>query len=339
MASSTQQHPSPILFFETATAYQRSHALKAAVDLDLFTAIGEGNGTPQQIAARCSASERGIRILCDYLSVSGLLTKSDGDYSLTRDSTIFLDRRSPAYMGNALRFLHSDFELRAFHDLTEAVRKGGTALGGHGSMDPEHPIWVEFARSMASMSVMPAEFMARLIDAGAGERWKVLDIAAGHGRYGIAIAQQNPNAEIVAVDWRPVLAVAQENADRAGVGDRYRTIPGSAFEVDFGEGYDIVLLTNFLHHFEQATCEKLLAKIRRALKSGGRVVTLEFVPNEDRISPPMAASFALTMLSNTEAGDAYLHKELEAMFRNTGYASCDLHPVPGMPQSVLISVR
>src|SRR5437667_349702 len=84
----------------------------------------------------------------------------------------------------------------------------------------------------------------------AGEPWKVLDIAAGHGLFGIAVARQNPNSQIVALDWSNVLAVAQENARAAGLGDRYHTLPGSAFEVDYGGDYDLVLLTNFLHHFD-----------------------------------------------------------------------------------------
>ena len=84
-----------------------------------------------------------------------------------------------------------------------------------------------------------------------GQKWKVLDIAAGHGMYGVTIAKQNPNAEIFAVDWPQVLQVAEENANAAGVAARYHKIPGSAFEVDFGNDYDLVLLTGFLHHFDQ----------------------------------------------------------------------------------------
>src|SRR5829696_9173264 len=104
MSEQTPQ-PSPELFFETANAYQRSSALKAAVELGLFTAVAEGNRTARDLAARCGASERGVRILSDYLVVAGLLTKGVEGYGLTRDSAVFLDSRSPAYMGGALEFL------------------------------------------------------------------------------------------------------------------------------------------------------------------------------------------------------------------------------------------
>src|SRR5262245_41549032 len=97
--------PSPLLFFETVNAYQRTEALKAAIELDLFTAIGEGRGTVKELAERCQASERGVRILCDFLTVIGFLTKQDNGYQLTQDTAIFLDKRSPAYIGGAAEFL------------------------------------------------------------------------------------------------------------------------------------------------------------------------------------------------------------------------------------------
>src|SRR6185437_13646177 len=106
-SSSTAQQPSPQLFFQTINAHQRTEALKAAIELEVFTAIGEGNTTAAQIAQRCEASERGMRILCDFLTIHGMLTKQNGQYALTLDSATFLDKRSPAYLGTAIEFLCS----------------------------------------------------------------------------------------------------------------------------------------------------------------------------------------------------------------------------------------
>src|SRR5437870_3009718 len=91
--SGAHQGPSPTLFFSTMGAFQRTAALKGAIELDVFTAIGEGSKTAPKIAKRCQASERGIRILCDYLTLMGFLSKSGNDYSLTQDAALFLDRR------------------------------------------------------------------------------------------------------------------------------------------------------------------------------------------------------------------------------------------------------
>jgi SAM-dependent methyltransferase len=139
----------------------------------------------------------------------------------------------------------------------------------------------------------------------------------------------------VALDWAPVLEAAKSNAERAGVADRYEMLPGNAFDVDFGQTYDIVLLTNFLHHFDAATCVGLLRKVRAALKPGGRAAALEFVPNEDRISPPVPATFSLMMLPTTQSGDAYTFRELEAMYREAGFARVTGQPVPTGPHTMV----
>jgi ubiquinone/menaquinone biosynthesis C-methylase UbiE len=337
--ASAAHQPSPVLFFETLSAYERTEALKAAVELDLFTAIGEGAATAQAAAKRCGASERGTRILCDFLAVIGFLTKDGNSYGLTPDTAKFLDKKSPAYAGAAMGFLTSPMLTDGFKNLAAAVRKGGTVLAGEGDLEPNHPIWVEFAHSMAHLMALPAMLIANLLNVADGRKLKVLDIAAGHGIFGITLAQHNPNVEVVAVDWANVLEVAKENAQKAGVAARHRTIAGSAFEVDFGAGYDLVLLTNFLHHFDIATCEKLLKKVHAGLVSGGRAVALEFVPNEDRISPPPAATFSLKMLAGTPHGDAYTFAEYQRMFANSGFSRTELRQLPPTFEQLVISEK
>lgn len=334
----TQKQPSPALVFETLNGYQRTQALKAGIELELFTAIGEGNNTAKTIAERCGASERGTRILCDFLTVAGFLTKQDNTYSLTSDSATFLDKRSPAYMGTVSEFILSDHIKDKFERLTDAVRKGGSVAEDE-AFQPDHPMWVKFARAMQPMMAMPAQLMAQLADAKHDQPLRVLDIAAGHGLFGIAFAKQNTQLQVTAVDWPKVVEVAKENAQAAGVADRYHTNPGSAFDVDYGTGYDIVLLTNFLHHFDKATCEVLLKKVHAALADGGRAVTLEFVPNDDRITPPQAAVFSMQMLGGTPAGDAYTFVELEQMFRNAGFSQSEMHELPPSVERVIVSYK
>lgn len=337
--AATAEQVSPSLFFETISAYERTEALKAAIELELFTAIGGGAVTAHDAAKRCSASERGTRMLCDYLVVIGFLTKNDGRYGLTPDTAKFLDKKSPAYAGTAMGFLTSETITDGFKNLAAAVRKGGTVLPGEGGLEPNHPVWVEFAHSMAPLMALPAMLIANLLNVADGLKLKVLDIAAGHGMFGITLAQQNPNVEVVAVDWANVLEVAKENAQKAGVAARHRTIAGSAFEVDYGAGYDLVLLTNFLHHFDVPTCEKLLKKVRAALVPGGRAVALEFVPNEDRVSPPPAATFCLKMLAGTPHGDAYTFSEYQRMFANAGFARTELRQLPPSFEQALLAEK
>ena len=330
------QGPGPERIFETLNAYQKTAALKTAIELDVFTAISQGTNTTAALAKKCQASERGIRILCDFLVVNGFLAKNELLYELAPDSAIFLNKRSPAYIGSAVGFLTLPELTGAFKDLTAIVRKGGSLDGDATTAEPDSPKWVEFARSMAPLQKLPAEAVAESLDAGAGAKWKVLDIAAGHGMYGVTIAKHNPNAEIFAVDWPRVLDVAKENAQTAGVASRYHALPGNAFDVEFGMDYDLALITGFLHHFDQAAIETLLRKVYSALKPGGAAVTVEFVPNEDRVTPPIPAAFSMVMLGSTRAGDAYPFSEYERMFRAAGFSSSELRRTPG-PQSIIIS--
>src|SRR2546427_2403461 len=137
--------PSPALVFDTLMAHHRSAALQPAMGLELFRAIGEGPGDIASLARQCSASERGVRILCDYLTVIGLLGKEDNRYHHTPASAMFLDPRSPACVASISRFLGNPALHEPFLRLADIVRKGSTVLPGQGTVEPENPIWVEFA--------------------------------------------------------------------------------------------------------------------------------------------------------------------------------------------------
>jgi 2-polyprenyl-3-methyl-5-hydroxy-6-metoxy-1,4-benzoquinol methylase len=329
--------PSPALFFDTVFAFQRTLALKAAIELDIFTAIGDGARTAGEIAARCAGSPRGCRILCDNMATLGFLTKTGDTYALTPDSALFLTKRSPAYLGGTMEFMYSPEVLRRLEDLVNTIRRGATPPDDH-FVTEANPMWVTFARAMVPMMMPSALAMAEILDIASAGPIRILDIAAGHGMFGIVMAQRNPAAEVVALDWAPVLQVAAENARAMGVAGRHRTLAGDAFTTDYGSGYGLVLLTNFLHHFDRLTCVALLRKVAESLNAGGRVAILEFVPNEDRISPPMAAGFALTMLAATPGGDAYTLRELREMLADAGFSNAAAHPLPN-PQTVIVASK
>lgn len=333
------EEPSISAVYDALTAYQRTAALKAGIELDVFTAIGEGADTLAALAARCRAAERGLRALCDRLVVDGFLRREGARYTLAPTAGAFLDRRSPVCVGAAATFCTAPTIVEAFARLTEAVRRGGTAVPEHGTLAPAHPIWVEFARAMAGVAGVTARLLANLLDVSHAPPWKVLDVAAGHGMFGITLASENPEATVVALDWPNVLAVAEENATAAGVRGRFQTIAGSAFEVDWGRDYDLVLLPNFLHHFDEPTCRQVLTRARAALAPAGRVVIVEFIPDEDRLGPPEAVSFELVMLASTPAGDAYTFRQYEAMLRASGFADATLHELRPSPNRVVIARR
>ena len=324
---------SPDLFMDAALAYQQTAAIKAAVELDLFSKIAQGNNTAERLAQSTGAAARGMRILCDYLTVRGHLEKNGEVYRLTPSTAVFLDRSSPSWIGGIVEYLAAPEMMDLFlGDPASYVRNGGSI--GLANNAPDHPIWVKFARAMASFRAPVAAKVASEL-----ARWsprRVLDIAAGHGMFGVALAQAVPGAEITAVDWQAVLSVARENAEAAGVSERYRTLAGSAFDIDWGSGFNLALLANFLHQLDRDACVVLLRKVRMSLVSGGRAAVVELVPNEDRVSPRFPATFSFQMLGSTPQGDAYTAREFENMGRAAGFGQVTVTSLPPSPQSLIL---
>ncbi|WP_431322142.1 methyltransferase [Rhizobium sp. YTU87027] len=335
--SSTQvvhEEISPASLVDAMFAFRKTAAMKAAIEFDLFTKFGGQARTAKMLASDLDCAERGVRILCDFLVVSGFLTKSGESYALTPSSQAFLDRRSPAYMGAAIDFLASPQMMSLFLENPAAfVRNGGSV--GLANVAPDNPIWVKFARAMGSFTGPSAKALASDVATWPKLPSKVLDIAAGPGAFGIEIAKVAPSARVVAIDWKPVLAVTEENATKAGVAERFNFRPGSAFEVDWGSGYDLILLPNFLHHFDREGCVTLLKKARASLVPEGRVAVVEFVPNEDRVSPEFPAAFAMVMLATTPNGDAYTGRELAEMAKSAGFRVVATKPLSPSPASLI----
>jgi ubiquinone/menaquinone biosynthesis C-methylase UbiE len=321
--------------FDIALAYQKTAALIAAVKLDIFTVIGSGAMPIDDLASRTGASHRGLRILCNYLTILGLLNKRDSQYSLTPTARTFLDEASPFARGKIVDFVAAPEMIDLFfRDPTSYVRNGGST--GLANISPDHPVWIRFAKGMAPFAAANAKRVAAHVATFANPPYTVLDIAAGHGLYGIEIAKAVPDSLVTAVDWASVLTVAKANAAAAGVTDRFRTVDGNALELDWGCEFDLVLLPNFLHHFDIDTCASLLRKAKFSLTAGGQALGVEFVPNEDRVSPPIPAMFAFWMLATTPSGDAYTERELDEMARNAGFCGATTRPLGSAPERLVI---
>src|SRR6266849_5598806 len=194
------QKPTPERIFNALNAYQQTATLKTAIELDIFTVIAEGAQEAKAIAEKVKASEKGVRVLCDFLTIHGFLNKDGQKYRLMEDAAFFLSKRSPAYLGTIVGFLANDWVHGNFSRLTEIVRHGGSAAADSDNTKPNDEAWVAFAKSMAPMMMPAAQFIAGMLDAPAGKPIKVLDIAAGHGMFGITIAKHNPNAHITELD-------------------------------------------------------------------------------------------------------------------------------------------
>lgn len=326
--------PAPII--ASILGYFRTAAMLAATRLDLFTRIAEGVGNVPALAAACGAEERSIRALCDFLVVDRHLEGDRNGYRLTQSSALFLDKRSPAYMGSIADFLASAANRsQALDDPVGFMLK--QLRESAGNVEPENPVWVAYARAMTPLSLPVAKSAAAALAPRCRDARRILDIAAGSGVFGIELLRLLPEARVTAIDWPAVLAEAGANAGRRKVAERWSPLPGNAFEVEFGGGYDLVLLPNFLHHFDRSTNVALLRKVHAALAKDGHVAIIEFVPNEDRVSPPDGALFAMRMLGTTPAGDAYTLAEYRQMLTEAGFARVEDYSLAPAPQQLIVA--
>ena len=289
--------------YDAMQAYQKTAALTAAVKLDIVTLIGGGAATSDALAEKTAASSRGMRILCDFLTVMGLLSKQDGAYSATepaqeisRSLLTGVDRR----LDRILRRPRNGAPRARRPGFLRETRRFGRACAPGSRPSDLAPL----RQGRDSDCTRRSQARRRLSRCSGPRPLTVLDVAAGHGFYGIELAKAFPEAVVTAVDWPSVLELASANARDAGVGERFRVVAGNAFEVDWGDDFDLVILANFLHYFSPEECATILRKVKSSLSPRGRACAVDFVPDEDRVSPPMQAMFAFLMLATTPGGDA-----------------------------------
>ncbi|MEK7270129.1 MAG: class I SAM-dependent methyltransferase [Planctomycetota bacterium] len=320
--------------YELCLAHHKTAALRAAVEMDVFTRIGRAGASAEALAAGTGSSPRGMRILCDFLCVIGLLEKNGGTYVLTPEAGRYLDRTSTQCLADVVGYYASEkMAMMVMRDPASYVMAGGNAGAGMESVG--HPVWVQYARAMAPFASIAAKRAAAYLARKGMRPERVLDVAAGHGLFGLEAARISDTAALVAIDGEGVLAVARENAEKAGMASRFRVIVGDAFEADWDGAYDLILIPNFLHHFHRDACVRLLAKSKGHLAPGGAIFVIDIMPNPDRVSPPEKAAFAFFMLATTKEGDAYTAEEIERMARDAGLAVAGSMPLSPTPQTLL----
>jgi ubiquinone/menaquinone biosynthesis C-methylase UbiE len=323
-------NPDPV--FQILMAYRLAAILRAAIELDVFSALVRGGGVAR-VAKACGAPERPVRMLLDALAAGSpaVLRKRGAEYRLTPLSRRFLVRGVPGYVGALMPLFGHRSMWEAFYDLPRAVR-AGTSVMRRNAHAKGQAFWEDFARATAADAVPKARAMIRLLGRlprGA----KVLDLACGSGGYGATFAERVPGAEVTLLDQPHVLAVTRRLVDAP-----VRYLPGDLFRTPFGGPYDVVIASHVFHHFDPSECLALARKTARALKPGGRLVIQEFVPDEARARKVQPLVFALTMLVWTRAGDAYSFGQYRGWLRKAGFAEVEQH-ADALPPADLIIAR
>ena len=288
----------PADFFEMMLAYKTTALLTAGIDLGVFDALATASGTSAEVAEKLDLSERGARFL-DGLAALGLARVRRGD--LRPDA----GQRGASGAGAARarrRHGQGDVEQLGVGGDGRAARRGAPRRpGGAGARRDAQDVRVlgAFAEFAGAVARPTAELAANRLDSWASGRSRldVLDVACGHGLYGFTLATRQPHARIWSLDWPNVLPLARKHAAAMGVSERASTIPGDMFEVPLGGPYNVVMVTNVLHHFSPERGVALLRRLAPHMAEDGRLVLVGFVTHDGPPAQDAAAHlFSVLML-------------------------------------------
>jgi 2-polyprenyl-3-methyl-5-hydroxy-6-metoxy-1,4-benzoquinol methylase len=307
----------PARIVDTLIAYWRSDALKAAIDLDLFTALGGRRRTAAQLAAQCDAEGPGLRTLCDYLASLGLLRVRRGRYSSAPDARRFLDAASPDALVAIPRFFNADPLASAFSHLARTVRHGAPPIAA----SRRERMWRTFATAALPLRrwfagpAADALLKMRLV------RGRILDVGAGASPLGIELLRRTEDTSLVVQDRPSIVRVALRHARDSGVRDRVSALAGDARTVAWPGPFDLILMVNVLDYLDEDVAARILKKARAALAPAGTLAVCSPLLDESRTGPADAVAHALMLVALGAAGRAATVGETTRRLRRAGFST------------------
>jgi (2Fe-2S) ferredoxin/SAM-dependent methyltransferase len=307
--------------------FMPSRCLLTALELDIFTAVGEG-ASAEQIGTRVHANARALAMLLNALVSLGLLSKSGDDYRNTPESARFFVQDSKDNYRNGL--LHTANIWHRWSTLTEAVRRG-TRMPIDGDGNPE---WTpNFIAGMQRNAKDRALLVVKAL--GTAGVHRVLDLGGGSGAYSIAFAKASPDVKCEILDLPEVVPLTAEYVRDAGVSTQVSLRAGDMLHDNFGSGYDIVMLNAICHMFSAEENLKLFRRAHQALAPNGRLLVQDFILNPDKAGPQHAALFSLNMLVGTGAGATYTEAEYTGWMNAAGLNEVHRIKLPG-PSNLIV---
>jgi (2Fe-2S) ferredoxin/predicted O-methyltransferase YrrM len=316
---------------ERIRAFQESRAILTALDLDLFTAIGEGGSAPA-VATKMGTDSRATEMLLNALTAMGLLLKRDGVFRSTPLARRYFTATSPDNARPAL--LHTAHLWHRWSHLTDCIRAGTVVEYEIADRDDE---WTEaFIAAMHRNATARAAQVVRAV--GADGIRRMLDVGGGSGAYSIAFAKANAALTADVLDLASVVPIAQRHIQEDGVADRVFTRVGDLCSGKLGQDYDLVLVSAICHMLSPEENCDLLGRCHAALAPGGRIAIQDFILEPDKTAPKWGALFALNMLVGTRAGSSYSEPEYAGWLGGAGFRDIRHVRLPG-PASLMIASR
>jgi len=309
----------PERIFQMVWSFAPPLILEAAIRHRVFDVLDSGPKTLSRVSQETGASERGLSAIMNALVGFDFLSKDGEEYSLTPESSAFLVSTKPSFQGGLLKHVSQQLIPNWLH-LSEIVSSGAPDRSVN-QQSAGAAFFEQFVNDIFPMSYGAASDLAQYLrlDLMSGTV-SVLDLAAGSGVWGIALAQSASHVRVRAVDWPGVISVTRKNAERFGFGDRFTFAEGDLLQADFGTGHQVATLGHILHSEGEARSRELIKKTFEALAPGGTIAIQEFLVNADRTGPANGLIFAVNMLVNTDNGGTYSFEEISSWLDEAGFA-------------------
>jgi len=326
----------PERIMQFAWGYVPPLVLEAAIKHRVFDVLDSGAKTILEVHQETGASERGLTAIMNVLVGLNFLARDEaGKYSLTPESAAFLVSTKPGFQGGLIRHC-SEHLIPRWLNLNQVVASG-SPVSAVNQQQSGSDFFKNFVNDIFPMSYPAALALAKHLHA-AGGPIRALDLAAGSGVWGIALAQSSPQAKVTAVDWPGVIPVTRDTVARIGLADRFTYLEGDLLKVDFGDSYTVATLGHILHSEGRERSKALLEKVYAALATGGTIAIAEFLVNADRRGPLTGLFFAVNMLVNTDTGDTFSFEEISGWLRSAGFVDARTLASPG-PSPLILATK
>jgi hypothetical protein len=331
----------PERILQTGLAFWPSKTLLSAVELGLFTELGRGPEYFDALSGRLGLHPRSARDFLDTLVALGFLHRDGDQYSNTPETSLFLDRRKPSYVGGILEM--ANHRLYPFWGhLTEALRTGApqneVKTGGPGMFET---LYADPARLKQFLAAMTGISHGANIAIARSFPWKdyttFVDVGTAQGDLAAQIAIANPHLTGVGFDLPEVAPIFEEYVAAVGAAGRLRFQPGSFFELALPKA-DVILMGHILHDWDLPTKKMLIGKALEAVPQGGALVVYESIIDDDRSKNAFGLMMSLNMLIETPGGFDYTGADCSGWMKEAGFTSTRVEPLVG-PDSMVIGIK
>jgi len=302
----------PGQLLQMSGAYWMSCTIHASVKLEIYSCIGDSPKTANAISASINADIDATTRLLNALVAVGLLQKQEDAYANTPESTKYLEKSSPEYIGHMI--MHHHHLVEPWSKLDQAVRSGKSVRISASYSDGI--VRESFLMGMFNNAMFIAPTIAEHVDLSG--KMHLLDLGGGPGTYGIHFCMKNPSLKATIFDLPTTQPFAQKIIDRFQLSERIDFIGGNYTTDSIPGSYDVAWLSHIIHSESPEVCDQLIQKAVATLKPGGLLLVHDFILKDTMDAPMFPALFSLNMLIGTEKGRSYAEKDIREMFSKAG---------------------